>query len=89
MRDTSKRDVTIPGYDGTLGTLHGDGTMFLRVAVGDADDGEGGGYEMTTNANASEPMVRCKTTNRTWTISWQEMIELAIHAGISTAKEKP
>ena len=43
MRDTSKQKVTITGYDGTLGTIHGTGTMILRVAVGDADDGEGGG----------------------------------------------
>ena len=61
------------------------GVMILRVVVGEAEDDQGNKYEMTVSM-ASAPLLKSKLTGRTFALSWSDILEQAIEAGIN---EKP
>lgn len=63
------------------GRIHAPDTMFLRMHVGEAKSGDMG-YELDTNMAAANPIVRSKQSGKWFTLSWQDIIELAIEAGI-------
>lgn len=67
------------------GTIHPARSMFLRVAIGtaQADDLS---YELTTSVG-SLPMIRSTKTGKIWLIGWEELIGLAIDAGIDKESE--
>ena len=58
--------------------------MFLRVAVTDEDatDDEGNAYELAINAGGSTPIVISRQTGRTFTLSWNDILSLAVSRGI-------
>lgn len=67
------------------GTIHPARSMFLRVAIGtaQADDLS---YELTASVGGL-PMIQSTKTGKTWSIGWNELIELAIAAGIDEESE--
>ena len=65
----------------TRGEIHPKRTMFLRCHVGDARSGNTA-YEMSTNASCMNPIIQSKQTGKWFTLSWQDIIELAVEAGI-------
>lgn len=71
----------------SAGKLHPRDVMFFREAVGEATLGEEQ-YELCTHAGDRTPLVRNKRTGRTWSISWQQLIEMARGAGVD-ADEVP
>lgn len=68
-----------------IGTLHPCDTDFSLLYVVDAYlDGGGGGmrYGLNVSSTDSIPAVVSCTTGKTWTVGWDELIALAIAAGI-------
>ncbi len=62
------------------GTIHPPRTMFLRVHCGEAKAGKLK-YEMATHI-AGMPIVESKQTGKWFTLTWQDIIEQAVRAGI-------
>lgn len=65
----------------SIGKLYPKGTMILRQRIGSAENNNIS-LEMSL-ANAVTPCVYCKATGKSFTISWQEIVDLAIKAGIA------
>jgi hypothetical protein len=63
------------------GKLYPKETMFFRQHVGEAKS-DNLAYEMSFNVSGNAPIVHSKQTGQWWTISWQELLELAVVAGI-------
>lgn len=55
--------------------------MILRIDVGEAVADDGRVYELYTLGNQA-PLVKSKQTGRYFAITWQEIIDMAINAGI-------
>jgi len=71
------------------GTVHPRTTkMFLRVHGGEAavDDRK---YEFSSNIVGGNPIILSHQTRKWFTLNWQEIIEMAIDAGIDTPEPKP
>lgn len=64
-----------------LGTVHPERAMFLRVHGVDAKNGKLE-YECSAGAVGMGPIVLSKQTGLSFTLSWEEIIKLAIAAGI-------
>lgn len=60
------------------------GTLLLREFVGDAADSQGREFELSL-INATTPAVKCMATGRTWVISWQGLVDLAVADGVCNA----
>lgn len=58
--------------------------MFFRQYQGIAESTDGKKYQFTTNISGGHPILESKQTGRTVTIGWQEIIEIAIAAGIDS-----
>lgn len=71
------------------GLKEGGRTMFLRQHCGEANSEDGRGYELSFNLGSGTPIVISKTTGRTMTLSWQDLIDLAIEAGIDKKEPLP
>jgi len=65
----------------TLGKIHPKRTMFFRVHVGTAKNSQGS-YEMATNAGDSAPIVESKKTGKWFTLSWEDIMNMAKDADI-------
>lgn len=65
-----------------IGELHDPKTMFFRVAVGNAKSSAGEGYEFTVNAGDYAPIIRSNQTGKWFTLSWEDIVSLAIAKGI-------
>ena len=63
-----------------VGKVYPPRSMFLRVHCGEATAGKLK-YEMATLI-AGMPIVESKQTGKWFTLSWQEIIDLAVKAGI-------
>ena len=71
------------------GTLYEKGgPMFLRNSGGTASDSEGPVYEFSTNVSGGHPILRHLRTGRTFTLSWQDIIELAEANGIAELEDQ-
>ena len=58
--------------------------LLMRVHVGEAKDEENGiEYHLSTSLATSTPMVSSSKTGRIFTISWGDILEMAIQAGIN------
>jgi hypothetical protein len=69
----------------STGKIHDSKTMFLRMHVGEATDNETGiEYEMSTDLASGQPIIHSKKTGKWWSCGWQDLIELAVKAGIDT-----
>ena len=64
------------------GTIHKPMSMFLRVYVGTASAKGKVVYEFSNSVNNSAPLIESTKTGKWWSISWNELIELAQEAGI-------
>jgi len=65
-----------------IGTIHNNkNSLFLRFEVGSCCIRENM-YEMFNNASFGTPIIRSKQTGKWWTVSWKELLELAVKAGI-------
>ena len=63
------------------GKIHEKNAMFLRLHVGDATGQAGEVYELNTSMNGS-PMVTSNKTGKTFTLSWGDIINMAVDAGV-------
>ena len=63
------------------GTLHPPKTMFLRKVIGDAEDKDGNQYEVNV-AGPGVPLVESKQTGNWFSLSFQDIVRLAVDAGI-------
>lgn len=63
-----------------VGKVHPAKTMFLRVNAGTAKS-DGVTYELTTSL-AGSPIVNSSKTGKYFTLSWEDICNLAIEAGI-------
>lgn len=66
------------------GEVHPPKTMFLRQEVGKITDDDGNSYEATLNMGGQQPIIHSKQTNKWFTLSWGDIVSLAIDAGIDT-----
>lgn len=56
-------------------------TMFLREKIGDVEGGDAGGYSLEFLL-AGCPLVRSKKTGQCFCLSWQDLVEQAVAAGV-------
>jgi hypothetical protein len=66
----------------TIGKVHPKEKLFLRQFVGTAKDGEGRDYEMALNMAGFHPVIQSKKTGKYFVLGWDDIIRLAIGAGI-------
>ena len=66
-----------------VGKVYPKGALFLSVVVGSAGNGERS-YELLTSGSSGVPMIESNQTGKTWSISWNELLDLAIAAGIDS-----
>lgn len=64
-----------------MSELHGKRALFLRTNVGECSDDAGNGYELSLNAGVT-PMVCSKQTGFTFVLRWDDIVRLAVEAGI-------
>ena len=64
-----------------VGTIHKKDTMFLRLDSGSAQAEDGKRYELSVSMG-NAPIIRSKHSGRWWSISWHELLTLAIEAGV-------
>ena len=64
------------------GTLHPKKTLFLSMETGVAE-ANGVKYELTINMGNNTPIVSSSKTGKYFTLSWQDIINLAIDRGIN------
>jgi hypothetical protein len=73
----------IPGQKG-IGTLHGPKTLFIRSGAGTAttEDDE---YELACGGfgGPGPPIIRSKKTGQWFQLRWEDILDIAIAAGIS------
>ena len=65
------------------GKIYPKGALFLSVAVGSAGNGARS-YELLTSGSNGVPMIESNQTGKTWSISWNELLDFAITAGIDS-----
>lgn len=65
------------------GKIHPKNTLFLREAVGEAEDGDGNKYEATTVVGRSTPLIKSLKTGKYFSLDWEDIIHLAKEAGIN------
>lgn len=70
------------------GKIHPKRTLFLRVHVGEAKDENKNTYELSINANDTSPLVCSKKTGKYFTLSWEDIMNLARDADIDKADTK-
>ena len=70
-----------------IGKVHPKGTMFLRHSVGTCKDEEGREYEMTAHVSDMSPIIHSETSGKYFTLSWTDIMNLAIKAGVDKKEE--
>lgn len=65
-----------------LGEIIPAGTLFISQHIGRAE-GAGATFEMLTAIGGS-PMVKCEETGKTFSLSWQDVLTLAVARGVTT-----
>lgn len=68
------------------GTLHGPGTLFIRGDAGEANgevEGVKETFELACDGFGGAPIIRCVRTGLFYTLSWSDLINMAIRAGIT------
>ena len=67
-----------------VGKVYPKGTLFLSIEAGSAGNGERS-YQLLTSWSSGVPMMESKQTGKAWSISWKELLDFAIAAGIVAA----
>lgn len=65
-----------------FGTVQPPKTMYLRQFVGTAEDADGSVFELSADVGQKTPIVMSKQTGNYFTLSWQDLINLAVERGI-------
>jgi hypothetical protein len=69
--------------NGEPGTLHRPGSLMLRNHVGSAENPETGvKYVTSTNFGDWRPIIHSEKTGVSFSLSWQDLINIAVAAGI-------
>lgn len=68
------------------GTIYPNGTLFLSIEVGFAGNKKRS-YQLLTSGARGVPIIESKQTGKAWSISWEELIDLAIAAGIDSEEQ--
>lgn len=66
-----------------VGTIHPAGRVVARQHVSRCSK-DGCRFQLGFAPRTKTPVLYCYDTNQTWTVKWDELISLAIDAGIST-----
>ncbi len=64
------------------GKIHPPKTLFFRQAVGTVTDNESNEYDCTLNMGGVHPIVCSKKTGKWFTLGWDDIVRLAVKAGI-------
>jgi hypothetical protein len=64
------------------GKIHPPRTALIRVHVGDATDECGNKFQMSTLPAQGTPCIYSERTGKYYTLSWQDILDLAIESGI-------
>lgn len=75
--------VVDKGGEMSVGTIHPKGTMLLRQLIGSAKINDDGLTLDMSLVNFHTPCVESPRTGRFFTLSWSEIIDMAIAAGIT------
>ena len=70
--------------DKKYGKIHKPKTLFLRDSIGTIKDDEGREYEATLNFGNKTPIIESKQTGKWFTLSWDDIVRIAITAGIDS-----
>lgn len=70
-----------------VGKVYPKGTLFLSIEAGSAANEERS-YQLLTSGSSGVPMIESKQTGKTWSISWKELLDLAIAAGIDSEEQE-
>lgn len=68
-----------------FGTIHGPTTLFVATVAGTATGDDGEKFEMFTGGwgGGGPPIVRCVRTGLHFSLSWENVIRMALAAGIT------
>lgn len=69
-----------------IGTIHPKNAMYIHEVIGTANNNEGAQYEMML-VNGHIPAIRSKTTGKHFLLGWQDILALAIKAGVDKEDE--
>lgn len=72
----------------TIGKLYPPKAMFFREGIGEAKAGKLT-YEMACGLPTCTPIIRSGKSGRWFALSWQDLIELAVQAGIDEPESHP
>lgn len=70
-----------------VGKIYPKGTLFLSIEAGSAGNEERS-YQLLTSGSSGVPMIESKQTGKVWSLSWKELLELAIAAGIDSEEQE-
>lgn len=77
--ETSKPDQ----IEEVIGQVLPKDALFLSVRFGSAKDPDNGReFDLSTDMH-HQPLITSKSTGKTWTVTWSELISLAIVAGVA------
>jgi len=67
-----------------VGTMHSRGALFLCIHAGEAaaDGSDKPAYHLSVQAVGYHPIVRSEKTGKAFSLTWQDIIALAVAAGI-------
>lgn len=88
-KNTRKKTITHNAIDAWKGhkmkhgKIHPKKTMFLRIEVGKATGINNLAYDLTLNAHNNTPIVESQKSGKWFTLSWTDIINLAVKAGIN------
>ena len=68
------------------GTIYSQEKMFVRVACGTASGHGGTKYDLDTTLDG-QPLIRSSKTGKTYSFSWNELLNMAVDAGIDEQDE--
>lgn len=56
--------------------------MFMTFAAGNAQSEVHGEFDLGTGLNGA-PVIRSIKTGKSWSVDWQELLDMAISAGVA------
>ena len=69
------------------GKIYPNGTLVLSIEAGSAGNEERR-YQLLTSGASGVPIIESKQTGKAWSISWEELIAMAVDAGIDRDEQK-
>lgn len=70
----------------TMGEILPSRTLLFRQHVGEANLGDDS-YEMTASVSDFSPIVRSNQTGKWFTLGWEDILRLAIAAGVDSPED--